>query len=111
MILLPLHAIQTFGIVIRQLEDACSVIVQWCSDNLLKLNDGKCHLMVFGDKNTEIIIKIGNSEIEESDCEKSLVITFYKMLHFKKHFEYLCRKVNQKIHALAHLSNYIDPVK
>ena len=54
------------GIVIRQLEDNCSVIVKWFSD-LLKLSDEKCHLIVFGDKNTEITIKIGNAEVTESD--------------------------------------------
>ena len=38
-------------------------------------------------------------------------ITFEKKLNFKKHIADLCRKANQKIHALARLSNYIDPVK
>ena len=87
------------------------MIVKWFSDNFLKLNDEKCHLMVFGDKNTKTTIKIGNSEIKESDCEKLLRITFDNKLNFKKHLEDLCRKANQKIHALARLSNYIDPVK
>ena len=50
--------------VIRQSEDDCSVIGKWFSDNLLKLNDEKCHLMVFGDKSTEATTKIGNSEIK-----------------------------------------------
>ena len=71
-------------IVIRQLENDCSVIVKWFSDNHLKLNDEKCHLMIFGDKGTEIKIKIGNSEIKESDYEKLLGITFDKQLNFKK---------------------------
>ena len=53
------------------------MIVKWFSDNLLKFNDekchlmvfgdDKCHLMVFGDKNTETTIKIVKSEIKESD--------------------------------------------
>ena len=87
------------------------MIVKWFSDNLLKLNDEKCHLMVFVDKNTEVAIKTGNSEIKESDCQQLLGITFDKNLNFKRHIEDLCRKANQKIHALARLSNYIDPVK
>ena len=41
------------GIVIQRLEDDCSVIVKWFSDNLLKLNDKKCHLIVFGNKSTK----------------------------------------------------------
>ena len=73
-------------------------------------NDEKCHLMVFGDENTEIAIKIGNSEIMESVCEKLLGIVFDRKLNFKKHIEDLCRKANQTIHTLACLSNYIDPV-
>ena len=60
------------GIVIWQLQDDCSVIAKWLSDKLLKLNDEKCHLMLFGGENTEVTIKIENSEIKESDCEKLL---------------------------------------
>ena len=67
--------------------------------------------MVFGDKNTEPTIIIGNSEIKESDYEKLLGITFDKKLNCRTHIENLCRKANQKIHAFARLSNYIDPVK
>ena len=43
--------------------------------------------------------------------EKVLAVTFDKKLSFKKHVEYLCKKANQKLHALARLYNYIDPVK
>ena len=41
------------------------------------------------DKSTEKIIKIGNSEIKESDYEKFLAITFGKKLNFKS-IEDLC---------------------
>ena len=85
--------------------------VKWFSDNLLKLNDEKCHLMAFGDKNTEVKIKIGNSEVKESECEKLLGISFDKQSNFKEHSEDLCRKANQKSNALARLSNYIDSIK
>ena len=67
--------------------------------------------MVFGDKSIGTTIKIGNSEIEESNYEKFLGITFDKKSNFKKHIQDLCRKENQKIHAIAHLSNDTDPVK
>ena len=40
-------------IVIRQLEDDCSVIVKWFSGNLLKLNDEECHPMMLVDKTKE----------------------------------------------------------
>ena len=87
------------------------MIVQWFSDNFLKLNDDKCHLMIFGEKSTEATASIENSMINESDYEKLLGVTFDKKLSFKKHVEDLSKKANQKLHALARLSNYIDPIK
>ena len=38
-------------------------------------------------------------------------MTFDKKLSFKKHVEDLSKQANQKLHALARLSNYIDPIK
>ena len=64
------------GIVIRQLEDNSAVIEKWVSDYLLKLNNEKCLLMIFVNKCTGTKIKIGNSEIKESDYENLLGITF-----------------------------------
>ena len=97
--------------IIKQLEEDSTVIVKWFSDNFLKLNDDKCRLMIFGGKSTEATVTIGNSKINESDYEKLLGVTFDKKLSFKKHVEDLYKKANQKLHALARLSNYIDPIK
>ena len=49
--------------------------------------------------------------MKESDYEKFLGTNFDRKLNFKKHTEYSCRKANQKIHALARLSNCIDLAK
>ena len=87
------------------------MIVKWFSDHLLKFNNEKFHFMLFEDKSPETTIKIGNSEIKDSGYEQVLGITFDKKLNFKKHLEDLCRKANRKIHVLARVSNYIDPVK
>ena len=97
--------------IIKQLEEDSTVIVKWFSDNFLKLNDDKCRLMIFGGKSTEATVTIGNSKINKSDYEKLLGVTFDKKLSFKKHVEDLYKKANQKLHALARLSNYIDPIK
>ena len=43
-----------------------NIRLKWFFDNLLKLNNRKCHLVVFGNKSTEITIKIGNSEFKET---------------------------------------------
>ena len=67
----------------------------------MKLNDDKCHLMIFGSTTNFTTIKIGNAEIKESYSEKLLGIIFDKKLSFKQQFEDLCKKANQKLHALA----------
>ena len=64
-----------------------------------------------GNKCKDSVVNIGNSIIKESDYEKLLGVTFDKKLNFTKHVEDLCKKANQKLHALARLSNYMDPVK
>ena len=53
--------------IIKQLEKDSSVIVKWFSDNFLKLNDDKCHLMIFGEKSTEATVSIGNSIVANSE--------------------------------------------
>ena len=49
--------------------------------------------------------------ISESCYAKLLGITVDKKLSFRKHVEDLCKKANQKLHALARLSTYIDSIK
>ena len=67
--------------------------------------------MIFGNKCNDSVVIIGNSIIKESDYEKLLGVTFDEKLSFTKHVEDLCKMANQKLHALARLSNYIVPSK
>ena len=76
--------------IIKNLEADGSILANWFSSNFMKLNDGKCHLMIFGNTKNVTTIKIGNAEIKESYSEKLLGITFDKKLSFKKHIEDLC---------------------
>ena len=67
--------------------------------------------MIFGDKSTEATVTVVNSKMNESDYKKLLGVAFDKKSSFKENAEDLLKKANQKLHALAHLSNYIDPIK
>ena len=89
---------------IRQLEIDGTLVAKWFSDNYLKLNDNKCHLMIFGDKCSKAAITSRSSKTKESEYEKLLGITFDKKLGFRKHIKDLCKKANQNLHALARLS-------
>ena len=98
-------------IIINRLETDSSILTKWFSENYMKLNKEKCHFMIFGNKSKESVVTIGKSTIKESEHEKLLGVTFDKKLSFTKHAQDLCKKADQKLHALARLSNYIDPIK
>ena len=70
-------------IIVRQLESYGTVVAKWFSDNYLKPNDDKCHLMIFRDNCSRATVTIGNSSIDESDYGKLLGVTFDKKLSFK----------------------------
>ncbi len=64
---------------------------------------------MFGNKTDDVSINIGSDvEITESENEKLLGVTFDKKLNFRKHINEICKKAAQRLHALAHLSNYMD---
>ena len=97
--------------IINRLEIDSAVLAKWFVENYMKLNEDKCHLMIFGNKCKGSVANIGNSTSTESNYEKLLGVTFDKKVSFTKHVKDLCKKANQKVHALARLSNYTDPVK
>ena len=91
----------TLETIMRRLETGGTLVAKWFSDNYW--NDDKYHLVIFGDKYSKAIATI--------IYEKLLGITFDGKLSFRTHVEDLCKKANQKLHALARLSTYIDPIK
>ena len=73
----------------------------------MKLNEDKCHLMIFGEKgNDEISIKIGEACIKENREENLLGITFDQSLSFKQHVKNLCKKAGQKLCSCQSFSLY-----
>ena len=77
----------------------------------MKLNEEKCHLLMFGEKETVISIKVGSSVIEESKEEKLLGVVIDQKLNFKQHVNMVCTKASQKLHALARASTYMPKEK
>ena len=77
----------------------------------MKLNEEKCHLLVFGEKDTETSINVGPSVIKESKEEKLLGVVIDQKLNFKQHLNTVCLKASQKLHALARASTYMPKEK
>ena len=93
------------------LENDAVEISNWFAENFMKLNEEKCHLLVFGEKGTEISINVGPSVIKESKEEKLLGVVIDQKLNFKQHLNTVCRKASQKLHALARASAYMPKEK
>ena len=95
--------------VILNLERRTSILFQWISQNFLKANPDKSHLLL-SDKNERILI-LQSQVIRNTPSQKLLGITIDSELKFDVHINNLCQKANLKLHALARISNYMTPIK
>ena len=76
--------------VIKSLEEIGENLVNWFSNNKIKLNTSKCHLILnCKEPNT---LKIGNFHINNSMSEKLLGITFDCKLIFKNTSKIFAKK-------------------
>ena len=49
---------------VRRFEDGVAAILNWFPNNYVKLNEEKCHVMIFGGIHDDIRVKIGTSVIK-----------------------------------------------
>ena len=97
----------TIDLVIDKLEKHSFEIASWFSKKFMKLNEEKCHSMLYGDKSNDESVNAGPALIKESTEEKVLVVTLHKIHSFETHTQQLCIKANQKLLALARLFPFI----
>ena len=69
-------------------------------------NADKCHLLT--STSEEVCVKIENGIIKKFLQEKLLGKVIDNRLTFEPHVENLCKKVGQRLHALARIANYMD---
>ena len=89
--------------VLHDLEKISDTLFKWFTDNLLKANPEKSHLLA--NSAQEIQINIGEFAISNSKCEKLLDIHIDNKLTFEPHVKSLCKKVSQKLNAFARIAN------
>ena len=96
--------------VIKALEETGENLVNWFSNNEMKLNTNKCHLLLNNQEpNT---LKIGNLHINNSLKEKlGIIFDFDCKLKFNKDIEDIYQKASQKLNALARLAPYMGTTK
>ena len=86
--------------VILQLENDSKILLEWFSNNYLKANPDKFHLILSETRN-DIFVEIQQFKIVNCDHQKLLGIKIDNKLSFDKHVGDLCSKASQKLHALA----------
>ena len=91
------------------LQTETLVVLNWFRLNEMKSNDDKCHLIIAN--NEEISLNLEHDIIMSSDSIKLLGVYIDKKLNFNEHVSKLCKKGNQKLHALARVSKYLSKDK
>ena len=106
----PYSVEDTLDSLLGALENDTDILIQWFSDNYLKLNADKCHLLI-SNHNKDICINVEDEVIECENSVKLLGITLDNKLRFNEHVSNICKKVSQKLHVLARVSNYMGQDK
>ena len=94
----PYRTVETIDEVIKLLEHDSTLLFKWFSDNQMKANINKCHLLV----------KLGKTEIRNSEYEKLLGIKVDTKLNFNEHLNDIISKASHKVNAFARVVPYMD---
>ena len=94
---------------LTNLEGETSILLKLFQDNEMKPNEDKCHLFVV---NTEdVTVTLGDEILSGCSTIDLLGITIDNRLNFSEYVTKLCKKGNQKLHALARVSKYLSSDK
>ena len=85
--------------VINTIETSSQVLFDWFSDNFMKANSGKSHLLMSGTETAHA--NVDGSMIKSSQKEILLGIHLHSELKFEYHVNFKCKKASQKLYALA----------
>ena len=82
------------------------MLFKWFSDNQMKANISKCHLLV--NKKDEVVITLGEMEIKNSEYEKLLGIKVDTKLNFNEYLNDIISKASRIVNALSRVVPYMS---
>ena len=104
--------------VISRLENDSKIIIERFQNNYMKLNEDKCHFMIFGERtNQDVSINIGNCTVNNSQEDELLGVLIDSNLNFEKHVSNInvnvnvSKKAGNKLFALSRMSTYLGTDK
>ena len=88
--------------------------MKWGQSNLLKLNDQKTDVVVFGTKHKlpvmkDIRITIGGSTLNPSSHVCNLGVIFDSTLTMTNHISTICRTAYMHLHNISRIRRYLTP--
>ena len=92
----------------ERLEHDTKLTIAWFENNYMKINEGKCHLLVAGHWYETVWVNIGETRILESENEELLGLTIDRNLNFDDHVFTLYKKAGGKLSALSTISSYMS---
>ena len=91
---------------LRRLEHDSLIILEWFECNYMKMNEDKCHFLIAGNKYEHLWIRVGHSQIRESQSEKILGVTIGRNLKFEEHVKHILVSAGKS--ALARISKILS---
>ena len=93
----------------NSLEDVSSNLFRWFTENELKGNASRCHILISSGEIVHVII--GISQIKNSDYERLLGVDIDCKLSFENRINQICNKVRAKIKPLARIAPFLNKRK
>ena len=97
----PYVCSENIDVTLEKLEEVGKVLFEWFSNNFLKANADKCHLILSTDETFSF--NVDNEVIKSRNNEKLLGINFNNRLGFDTHITNIYNRVSKKLHALARI--------
>ena len=94
-------------ILLSNIELDCSNAINWFKMNLMKLNPDKCKLIVAGQKDHPVTVKVGDFVIKEQNTVELLGVIIDNKLTFEEHLKGKIKKANHKLAVIKRNQSYI----
>ena len=92
---------ENVGVTLEKLVEVGKVLFQWFSNNFLKVNADKWHLILSTDEPFSITV---DNEVIKNSNKKLLGINLNNRMGFDTHVANICNRVTKKLHVLARIS-------
>ena len=102
----PYMCSENVDVTLEKLEEVGKVLFEWFSNNFLKANADKYHLILSTDE--PFSINTDNEVIKNSNNKKLLGINLNNRIGFDTHVANICNRVSKKLHALARISQVMN---